>query len=66
MDKAGAFTRYIRLRNLSDLTLDLSGSLKIISNSAILLPICDILMYNNNHMSISHSLAVEGTQTLFS
>ena len=49
----------IRLWNLSGLEFDLSVSLKVRSNGAIGFPIYDfLLVYNSNHMSIPHHLAV--------
>ncbi len=47
----------IRLWNLGDLDFDLSGSLKVKYNDAVGLSIHEfLLMYNSNHMSISHLL----------
>ncbi len=44
-----------RFLNLGDLEFDLPSSLQVKSNGVIGLPIYEfLLMYNSNHMSISH------------
>ena len=57
MDSAAS--RDIKLQNLSNLAFDLSRSLKVKSNGAVRLPICDFLLVcNSKYISISYRLTV--------
>ena len=57
----------IRLRNLSDLDFDLSGSLKVKCDGVIgLFMYGFLLIYISNRISISHRLTVIATRNVFS